>query len=254
MVYNFRGRVKVSEVQAAFNDMIAKINNLRQKYEEALGATNYTLDIGAATLAPDRYSLSVGGLKQIISDLQGCIIGARIYKYGNTFVCSNGIAFTQGGIFKIKPQIISGNGDYVILSNPTTGVVSRVAHSGIGTNLLVAKIETDGANGICELVTAIGDASSKKIFCGNNATAYDESQPRDKNTDCFIGFSLTDRDHDKNLPILFNGVEIGRTWRPGKRNSKYGLVWQHFFLPKGVPNPFQITQGIVQKIFPVIKK
>lgn len=255
MVYNFKGQVKIEDVQKAFDDMVARVNALREKYELSLSAANYNLEVGQATLAPDRYALSVGGLKQILNDANGIILGCRIYKSGNNFYCSEGIRITSTGVTRIKAQKISGTGHYVVLSNQSTGAVQRVTTPASGA-IVISKINArQTENGICELVQALGDASSKKIFAGNNGADINSYQTRTGTNECFIGFSVHDNDWDKHLVITFNGFEIGSTRRTGHRNSKFSMLWQHFFLPKGVASPFVIpSYGVLPKISQVINK
>lgn len=249
MVYNFKGQVKVADVQKAFDDMIAKINVFRQRYEDALNSANYTLDTGVNTLAPNRYTLSVGGLKQIISDMQGQVVGCRVFKSGNTYFIGEGLVFTGGQVKHISQATLGGTGEYVILN--TFNVPTRATSA--GNNFVITKLNTQEGNGICEIVDAIADASDMKIFCGNNAIDRWVSQTRDASKDLFVSRTPTNNENGVQT-VYFNGQAVSWEWRTTKHNGKQVFFYDHFFLPKNVPNPWTGTAETALKIFtPIIQ-
>lgn len=250
MVYNFKGQVKVADVQKAFDEMVAKVNALRQKYDAALDATNVGLDVGQPTLAPNRYTLSVGGLKQIISDMQGQVIGARVYKYGSTYYISEGIAFTQGSVIHIPQRVLTGSGNYVVLNASNVPVRATQA----GTSFVIAKINPQEGNGICDIVDAIADVPTRKIFCGNNSVDRWENMTRDANKDLFVSMTATDNTPNV-ITVRFNNQDVSWTWRTTAHNGKNILFYDHFYLPKNAPNPWSGTANTALKVFtPIVRE
>lgn len=125
--YTFRGQVKVSDVQAAFDDFVNRINTIITTYNN----TNQLIDSmdlskGAPTLAAGGYSLSVGGLKKILEMYDGVLLGCRAFRIDETHVAiTDGMYITENAAVRINPQILEGDG-YDIYLNTETGELALV--------------------------------------------------------------------------------------------------------------------------------
>lgn len=114
MSHVFKGQVKIEDVQKAFDSLVDKINSQISNYNEVVrkGETvDYTK--GSATLAPYNYTLSVGGLKQVMRQLKGTTIGCNIFRSAdNKLVVSNGIHFGDNyTIDRLPVGVINESGE-----------------------------------------------------------------------------------------------------------------------------------------------
>ena len=60
---DFKGQVKISDVQKAFDNLVDRINNSIDTYNESSYVTDINYNDVSEELAPLNYTLSVGGLK-----------------------------------------------------------------------------------------------------------------------------------------------------------------------------------------------
>lgn len=113
MVRNFRGQVKISDVQDEFNNLVDGINNMVNSYNAAVDTTE-TVDYtkGGTTLAPIGYTLTIGGLKQVLNLYNNTVLGSEVYKIadGNYYV-SNGIYIKDGKPVRLNQGLVQGSGD-----------------------------------------------------------------------------------------------------------------------------------------------
>ncbi len=111
MVKNFKGIVKLSDIQNEFDTLISGLNNAVDVYNsvEAIEGIDYTK--GGTTLAPLGYTLTVGGLRQFMSIYDGCAFGVRVFKTANN-QCkpTNGILVTRDKIYRIPQATVNGYG------------------------------------------------------------------------------------------------------------------------------------------------
>ncbi|MCM1324142.1 MAG: hypothetical protein NC218_08265 [Acetobacter sp.] len=254
MTYQFKGQVKVSEIQSAFDDMIARVNALREKYTEALGAANYNIAIGGSELGPNRYTLSVGGLKTILAAMNGQVFNSRVFKYNNRLFVSNGLYVEDTDVISLPAGVVSGTAGKYIYFNITSKQYTR--YSAAQTNndlLLISIVNTEESNGVCDIVDCTANADKTRIFVGNTAIGRWDHNPPNTSIDNFVCGFLAD--HVPGVPtIRFKGQDISWCWRTTSHNGKQCQYYDKFFLPKGVPNPFTGTSGTNIKSFPVIKE
>lgn len=109
MVRQFKGEVKISDVQAEFDALTGRINKMIDSYN---GTNQIITDIdytkGGSNLAPSGYTLTVGGLKQALKSLDGHVVGGKcFYNTANTVKMSDGILFTKGGVFRLPDSILT---------------------------------------------------------------------------------------------------------------------------------------------------
>ena len=68
---DFKGQVKISDVQKAFDNLVERINDSIDAYNESSYVTDINYNNVSEELAPLNYTLSVGGLKKILEIYDG---------------------------------------------------------------------------------------------------------------------------------------------------------------------------------------
>ena len=109
MVKQFKGEVKISDVQTEFDTLVNRINKMVDAYNGTNQViTNIDYTKGGSNLAPSGYTLTVGGIKQALKSLDGHVVGGKcFYNTANTVKMSDGLLFTKGGIFRLPDSILT---------------------------------------------------------------------------------------------------------------------------------------------------
>ena len=109
MVKQFKGEVKISDVQAEFDTLVNRINKMVDAYNGTNQViTNIDYTKGGSNLAPSGYTLTVGGIKQALKSLDGHVVGGKcFYNTANTVKMSDGLLFTKGGVFRLPDSILT---------------------------------------------------------------------------------------------------------------------------------------------------
>lgn len=109
MVKQFKGEVKISDVQNEFDTLTNRINKMVDAYNGTNQViTNIDYTKGGENLAPSGYTLTVGGLKQALKSLDGHVVGSKcFYNTANTVKMSDGLLFTKGGVFRLPDGILT---------------------------------------------------------------------------------------------------------------------------------------------------
>lgn len=113
MVRNFRGQVRISDVQEEFDNLVDGINNMITSYNNAVDTTE-TVDYtkGGTTLAPIGYTLTIGGLKQVLKLYDGAVLGSEVYKIADkNFYVANGLYIKDGKVIRLNQGLVQGEGD-----------------------------------------------------------------------------------------------------------------------------------------------
>lgn len=114
MVKNFSGQVKISDVKNEFDNLVTRINAMVDAYNESGTIKDHDYSVAGDTLAPSGYTLTIGGLKQVLENYDGLIFGCKPFKVSSSSVkVTDGILFTQDGCYKINGQTLSGQGDTI---------------------------------------------------------------------------------------------------------------------------------------------
>ena len=79
-IKDFRGQVKVSDVQNAFDEIVNRINSKVDVYNSFFDLQDYDLTKGSPLLGASGYTLSVGGLKSVLNSYANTVIGCRTWK------------------------------------------------------------------------------------------------------------------------------------------------------------------------------
>lgn len=108
MVKDFKGEVKVSDVQKEFDDIVNRINNMVTTYNDTLKIESLDYTVGGVNLSPSGYTLTVGGLKQGIKGTHGSTIGGKCCKIDDkTIKISDGIVITPKGFHRLPDSVIT---------------------------------------------------------------------------------------------------------------------------------------------------
>lgn len=109
MVKQFKGEVKISDVQAEFDALVGRINKMVDAYNGTNQViTNIDYTKGGSNLAPSGYTLTVGGIKQALKSLDGHVVGGKcFYNTATTVKMSDGLLFTKGGVFRLPDSILT---------------------------------------------------------------------------------------------------------------------------------------------------
>lgn len=109
MVKQFKGEVKISDVQTEFDTLVNRINKMVDAYNGTNQViTNIDYTKGGKNLAPSGYTLTVGGLKQALKSLDGHVVGGKcFYNTADTVKMSDGLLFTKGGVFRLPDSILT---------------------------------------------------------------------------------------------------------------------------------------------------
>lgn len=108
MVKQFKGEVKISDVQTEFDTLVGRINKMVDAYNGTNQViTNIDYTKGGSNLAPSGYTLTVGGIKQALKSLDGHVVGGKcFYNTATTVKMSDGLLFTKGGVFRLPDSIL----------------------------------------------------------------------------------------------------------------------------------------------------
>ena len=108
-IKDFRGQVKVSDVQNAFDEIVNRINSQVDVYNSFFDLQDYDLTKSSPLLGASGYTLSVGGLKSVLSSYANTVIGCRTFRVDDeTLLVSDGFCITPDRVYRINTQIMGG--------------------------------------------------------------------------------------------------------------------------------------------------
>lgn len=108
-IKDFRGQVKVSDVQNAFDEIVNRINSKVDVYNSFFDLQDYDLTKGSPLLGAPGYTLSVGGLKSVLNSYANTVIGCRTFRIDDeTLLVSDGFCITPDKVYRINSQIMGG--------------------------------------------------------------------------------------------------------------------------------------------------
>lgn len=108
---DFKGLVKISDVQNAFDEIVDSINNMIDIYNASAKVLDIDYTKGSSELGASGYTLSVGGLKRIIQTYQGCSVGCKPFKIdANHCKVTAGFVFADSTVYRANEQDMTGSG------------------------------------------------------------------------------------------------------------------------------------------------
>lgn len=113
MIKDFQGQVKVADIQAAFDEIVDRINKQVDIYNNAAGYGDIDYTKGSPKLGSGNYTLTIGGLKSVINSYNGTLIGCKAYRLNDTSILvSDGLYFKDGHVYRINSRVIAGEADW----------------------------------------------------------------------------------------------------------------------------------------------
>lgn len=110
MVKKFQGKVTIESVQTAFDDLVNRINKMVDAYNDSASVQDIDFSKGGATLAPSGYTLTIGGLKQLMRYYDGTVIGCKVFRHdANKIKVTSGIIIKKEAIYIAPETTMNGN-------------------------------------------------------------------------------------------------------------------------------------------------
>ena len=108
MVKKFRGQVKISDVQREFNDIINTINTIVDTYNKSKYVNEIDYTVGDKFLGNAGYTLTVGGLKQVMKAMNGTVIGAKVFEItpNKKYKISDGVLITESKVYRLPDRVV----------------------------------------------------------------------------------------------------------------------------------------------------
>lgn len=216
MVKQFKGEVKISDVQAEFDALVDRINKMVDAYNGTNQViTNIDYTKGGSNLAPSGYTLTVGGIKQALKSLDGHVVGGKcFYNTATTVKMSDGLLFTKGGVFRLPDSILDrpSNGNSIWYDTNTQKYVW-------------------GQKRISGKQSLLEDGATSLIKSGDG---YKNSSYKDENITVEEGISINTYDQNYHCPsikIKQHGISITETVDSANKVLK-SIKWENFDLKK----------------------
>lgn len=148
MVKKFAGQVKVADVQAAFDEVVGRVNYLVDSYNGQAFVKDIDYTVGGTTLAPAGYTLTTGGYKQFLNACEGCVVGCKpIRTDDNHFKVTAGMLVARNGIHKLPDSVLPIPTDKTLRSLYYNPYTKAYQWTGSGTiSYLRTKEVTLGSN------------------------------------------------------------------------------------------------------------
>lgn len=109
---DFKGLVKISDVQNAFDEIVDSINNIIDTYNASAKVLDIDYTKGSSELGASGYTLSVGGLKRVIQTYQGCSVGCKPFKVDSSHCkVTAGYVFANNTVYRANEQDMIGSGN-----------------------------------------------------------------------------------------------------------------------------------------------
>lgn len=249
---NFRGQVKVSEIQERFNNLVTSINNMIDSYNQGVNIeSGIDFNIGSAELAAPYYTLSVGGLKQVIKDLNGYRILSKVIKQptANTYFSTPFLRLTYKVILSLGEEYVATTG-----CRPAFMIKSLYGYNqliGMDDEWVPDIKEPDSTRGVEAYINPNSNSlmlNTLPILCrdvikiksGNTVPGYfDGAQSRNTNTYEFVSGScqIAPRRQTRELLLLGQQVEWYWSHKDGSQRT-YTAYNTRLFVPKGRANPY----------------
>lgn len=121
--FEFRGQVKIEDVQGQFDKLVSDINDMIDTYNDAGYVDEIDLNDVSDELSPMDYTLSVGGLRKILDAYDGAIIGCKVFPVNdaqNLYITS-GLLLTKDGGYKLPTAVLQNDGSNSLWFSPSKG-------------------------------------------------------------------------------------------------------------------------------------
>lgn len=174
MVRNFKGVVKIADVQEEFDKLLTSINNSIDLYNAGLNVDDIDYNNGGSDLSPQGYTLSIGGLKTVLAAYDGAVIGSKVFKNSEgQFIVSEGLYIKDGNILRLPSKHVNGSGN-IVYYNKVTGEYSfsnKINQSGY-YQIITTSTTSPAINGSDYAPLGSMWGTSAIYWAGNNYAQY----------------------------------------------------------------------------------
>lgn len=269
----FKGQVKISDIQAEFDRLVEAVNNSIDEYNELIQKSALlNLSKGSANLSNKGYTLSLGGLKTILRAFRNQVVGCNVFRNNTT------LNITKG--FIVKTNNTDGTINVIKLPAARISITNLTDAKKLYFNTDTSTYNTSGTGEFirdlnCYRTNYInGDRFANtfnwvargipnwKYRVANTSTGYIGYQaPTNSTSSKFIRTWATTAEEGKGIALPTSGGRerdtytacnfLGRRigyWANG--NYKQGRLWEGaspFYCPKGCASPFTEVGGDYNK-------
>ena len=262
----FKGQVKVADVKAAFDEIVDKVNIMITTYNNLSYVQDIDYSMGGYTLAPQGYTLTIGGMKQFMDSCDGSVVGAKPFRIdSNKFKMSTGLLVTKNGIYRLPDSVldIPTNKQYrTVYYNTVTGEYItnlNASNEDLITNKVAYRICDINPDTDTKLISNIKGVQNEKIngtykitsesrwvkpVCGvdNSSSGFRGETPNTSKNSLFIwgqeAQSNTDAGGYGTPKLYLFGKLVQWNRKSGHRKLDWWSPLNMLFVPKGVENPY----------------
>ena len=267
MVKKFTGQVKSQDIREIFDSFSEDINSIIDDYNSSIDVSDIDFSKGGTSLGAYNYTLTVGGLKTLLSACNGTVIGFKVFKNGNGILTTEGLYVTEAGVKRIPSYSANTIAGRFIHWNPDTDAFNvdniRIAPS---PSVLVAEIEPkrERSAELNDLGSVEIEGDTLKIKVGNKYKDQHSDNIFDSsNGAIFLSGSEAIADEGQQRRALLFNTEVSWNQQPGHRRRTYWQFVNALYIPKGFNNPYTYQwlrggswqeAGNTQMTMPVEKK
>lgn len=250
----FQGQVKVSDIQAAFDEIIGRINKIVESYNASEDVKDIDYTKGKGVLSPEGYTLTVGGLKKVLGAYEGCLIGGKVFRVNSTQAyITEGLYITFEKVFRIHSQLLSIGNSTELYLNTDTGTLTVTNTEGNNLVLLTSldRSRTDKPlNNIkstqLEKVSGYKLTTQNRGISKNSIDADTENKGRFINCDVYAVNSKT----WNNVTVFGYNIASGTDNGDSPHRGHVSPILVNFlFVPKGMKDPFTRSGDAFRNIY-----
>lgn len=133
-IKKFVGIVKVEDISNAFLIILGGINHFIKIINDALAISHEDVDLslGSTTLPGYNNTLTIGALKSILQNYNGCVIGGNQVKIGNSLITFPSLIVSNNGIARSNQSDIEDERVYPWLRvNPVVTPIVNATQRGL---------------------------------------------------------------------------------------------------------------------------
>lgn len=242
MVKKFTGQVKAQEIRDIFDSFSEDINSIVDDYNASIDVSDIDFSKGGTSLGAYNYTLTVGGLKTLLSACNGTVIGFKVFKNGNGILTTEGLYVTETGVKRIPAYSASTiAGRFIHWNSSDNTFTVNNNRDSISPVVTVAEIEPkrERSAELNDLGSVEIEGDTLKIKVGNKYKDQHASDTFDSsNSAIFLcGSEEVAGEGQQRRALLFN-TEVSWNQQPGHRRRTYWQFVNALYIPKGFNNPY----------------
>lgn len=246
----FKGQVRIEDVKEAFEEITDRVNNIIDEYNTQVYVNNIDYTSGSKSLGATNYTLSVGGLKLMLRNLEGCVLGGKAFKVSDSRIkMTTGLLIHNGSVIKLPDSVIAVNESTKhIYFNPSTNTYSTTTGIRIcdinmyrNTKLITGlnTVQCEELNKKFKIYSQTKDYTTGHKFVDWDGGFYENldtsSNPK------FLS-AINAQIADGSQTRLFNTVVDSYSENDKDRAKQAFIPMTYLFIPKGVENPYTYFQ------------